>query len=102
MGNDAIELRNILFSTLRDLRDKNAPMDLERAKTISQVAQTTISLAKVEVDHMKVTGAQSTSGFLSALPAATSQSLQHVPAPPTAPGVAEQIIAANVTRHECK
>jgi hypothetical protein len=104
MANDTIELRNILFDTLRDLRDKKDPMDIERARTISQVAQTAISLAKVEVDHMKVTGAPSSSGFLPApaTPTATGSSTQQVPALPKTPGVAEQIMAANVTRHECK
>lgn len=102
MANDTTELRSILFDTLRDLRNKTDPMDIERAKTISLVAQTAIGLAKVEVDHMKITGTPSSSGFLPlAAPATTSQT-QQVPVLPAAPGVAAQIMAANVTRHECK
>lgn len=102
MANDTTELRGILFDTLRDLRNKKDPMDIERAKTISQVALTAIGLAKVEVDHMKITGAPSSSGFLPPPAAATSSQTQQVPALPAAPGVAAQIMAANVTRHECK
>lgn len=102
MANDTTELRNILFDTLRDLRDKKDPMDIERARTISQVAQTAIGLAKVEIDHMKITGTPSNSGFLPAPEQATTSTQQMVPAPPAQPGVAAQIVAANVTRHECK
>jgi hypothetical protein len=57
------DLRNHLFATLEALRDKDQPMELERAKTISQVAQTIINVAKVEVDYIEATGAKG-SGFI--------------------------------------
>jgi len=56
------DLRSILFDTLRDLRDKEKPMDIERAKAVAEVAREIVSSAKVEVDHMKIAGGQS--GFL--------------------------------------
>ena len=56
-------LRNHLFETLAALRDKEKPMDIERAKAISEVAQVIVNSAKVEVDHAKVTGSKG-SGFL--------------------------------------
>ena len=61
---DINELRDHLFATLRGLRDKEAPMDLDRARAISQVAGTIIDSARVEVEFAKVTGQQTTSGFL--------------------------------------
>lgn len=39
-------------------------MDLDRAKAIVQVADAITATAKVEVEHMKVTGAQSGTGFI--------------------------------------
>jgi len=49
------DLRNHLFATLEALSDEEAPMDIERARAISEVAQTIINSAKVEVDYLKVT-----------------------------------------------
>jgi hypothetical protein len=51
------DLRNHLFETLEALKDADAPMDLARAKAISDVAQTIINSAKVEVDLVKQIGA---------------------------------------------
>ena len=57
------DLREHLFATLEDLRDKDKPMDLGRAKAISDVAQTIINSAKVEVDMLNATGMKSGSDF---------------------------------------
>ena len=57
------ELRGHLFAALRGLTDTNAPMDIERARAVSDVAQTIINSAKVEIEHMKVTGGDGT-GFI--------------------------------------
>ena len=56
MKNRMTDLRNHLFETLEALKDADAPMELERAKTISRVAQTIIESAKVEVDLVKAIG----------------------------------------------
>lgn len=45
-------LRFELFATLRALRE--GKLDVERAKAISEVAQTIINSAKVEVDYLRV------------------------------------------------
>lgn len=55
---DITDLREHLFGTLRDLRDKEKPLDVKRAMAIANVAQAIIHTAKVEVDHMKLTGAK--------------------------------------------
>jgi hypothetical protein len=47
------DLRDHLFETLEALKDPDKPMDLARAKMISEVAQTIINTAKVEVDLVK-------------------------------------------------
>lgn len=57
------DLRNHLFATLEALQDEDRPMDLDRAKTISGVAQTLINSAKIEVDFLNVTGQLKSSQF---------------------------------------
>lgn len=54
--NKISDLRDHLFGTLEALKDPDKPMDLERARVISDVAQTIINTAKVEVDLVKVVG----------------------------------------------
>ena len=99
MSNDITELRGVLFDTLRDLRNKEAVIDIDRVGAINDIAQTIIQSAKVEVDHMRVTGATSSSNFLPA-PVASQPTL--VPPAPSQPGIAGQLVAANVRRHELK
>lgn len=52
------ELREELFKTLEGLRNNEAPLSIDRAKAISEVAQTFINSAKAEVEYLKVTGRQ--------------------------------------------
>ena len=56
MNENIDDLREHLFAVLAGLRDKDNPMDIERAKAISDVAQVVINSAKVEVDYYKVAG----------------------------------------------
>jgi hypothetical protein len=63
MSNTIEALREELFGTLRALRSAENPMDIERAKAVVNVADAIIDSAKVEVDYMKVTGADGT-GFI--------------------------------------
>jgi len=57
------DLRNHLFETLEALKDEEKPMEIARAKAISDVAQTIINSAKVEVEFMEATGADLTGEF---------------------------------------
>ena len=50
------DLRNHLFATLEALQDEDNPMDLDRAKTIADVAQVVINTAKVEVQFLNTVG----------------------------------------------
>jgi hypothetical protein len=52
-----------LFATLEALRDTEKPMDIERAKAISTVANTIIESAKVEHKFLELTGGDGT-GFV--------------------------------------
>jgi hypothetical protein len=54
MSNDINTLRAHLFDCLAGLKDGSVP--LERAKAVSEVAQTIINSAKVEVECAKATG----------------------------------------------
>lgn len=63
MKNGIEDLRNHLFATLEALQDKDEPMDLDRAKTVAEVAQTLINAAKVEVEFAKATGQETGGAF---------------------------------------
>jgi hypothetical protein len=58
MSNDITALRAHLFGALEALRDKQNPMEVDRARAISDLAQTVINTAKVELDFLKHTGAE--------------------------------------------
>jgi hypothetical protein len=60
------DLRDHLFETLEALRDKDHPMELDRAETIAGVAQVIVNSAKVEIDAIKLLGGTG-SGFIPAL-----------------------------------
>ena len=70
------DLRTHLFETLEALKDKTNPMELDRAKTVANVAQVIVDSARVEVEMARVTGERVGSGFL--------------PQPPALPGTAQQ------------
>lgn len=52
-----------LLETLAALRDRDAPMDVDRARAIANVASVLVDTARVEVDYLKATGQQE-SAFL--------------------------------------
>jgi hypothetical protein len=58
------DLRDHLFATLEALRDEDKPMDITRARAVAEVARVVVDSAKVEVDFLKVTGAERSTGFL--------------------------------------
>ncbi len=64
------DLRDHLFETLEALKDKDEPMELDRAKAVADVARVIIDSAKVEVEFAKVaneaTGGWAASAFLPA------------------------------------
>lgn len=64
MKNKIEDLRNHLFATIEGLLDEDDPMDITRAKAVSNAAQAIINSAKVEVDFLKVTGGIEGSGFI--------------------------------------
>lgn len=63
MNNRIEDLRNHLFETLEALKDKENPMDIERARAVADVAKVIVDSAKVEVDHLRVVGGTG-SGFI--------------------------------------
>lgn len=60
------DLRGDLAETLRKLRDGDPSMNVEKAKAISELGQTMINSAKVEVEFIKTVGRGRTSptGFV--------------------------------------
>lgn len=84
------EVRQSLLDTLKDLRSKENPMDIERAKAVAQVASVLVDTAKVENDFLKITG-QDQSTFLG--------SDEAQPAIPKVNGPSAHIPFPGVTRH---
>ena len=58
------QLRQQLMNTLADLRNRDNPMEPDRARAVAQVAGVLVDTAKVEIDYLKATG-QDHSEFLS-------------------------------------
>ena len=50
------QVRQSLLDTLADLRNKEKPMDVERAKAVAQVASVLVDTARVENDYLRITG----------------------------------------------
>lgn len=63
------DVRELLMGTLRDLRNRDTPMELDRARTVAQVATVLVDTARVENDYLKLTG-QERSEFLDTSPPA--------------------------------
>ena len=63
-ANDIAELRNHLYDTLRGLRDKENPLDVQRARAVCEVAQQITDTARIELDLMKITKERVASNFL--------------------------------------
>lgn len=57
------DLRNTLIDMIKNLNDKDAVVDLDRAKVAAELAQVVVNSAKAEVDFMRVTGGTG-SGFI--------------------------------------
>jgi antitoxin (DNA-binding transcriptional repressor) of toxin-antitoxin stability system len=62
MPNDITELRTHLFDTLRAV--KAGTLDIEKAKTVVDVARVLVESAKVEVSFLATTGALKSTNFL--------------------------------------
>jgi len=90
MNNPHIDqVRQALLDTLSDLRDRETPMDIERAKAVAQVSSVLVDTARVENEYIKITGSDR-SNFLE-LTVDSTQRISTAPSPfPT---------GGTVTRH---
>lgn len=64
------DMRSHLMAALAALRDRENPMEPDRARAMAQVASVLVDTAKVEVEYIKATGADR-SDFLEGKPAGT-------------------------------
>jgi hypothetical protein len=62
--NKLSDLRNHLFETIEKLKDEEHPMEVDRARAVSEVAQTILDSAKVELKAIELAGAEVASEFL--------------------------------------
>lgn len=80
------QVRQSLLDTLADLRNRETPLDVDRARAVAQVAGVLVDSAKVEIEYLKVAGADR-SDFLeaplapAALPAPSASPTAHNPFP---------------------
>lgn len=77
------QLREHLLATLASLRDRENPMEPDRARAVAQVAGVLVDTAKVEVDYIKATG-QDRAGFLEPPAATPALPAAHNPFPVSA------------------
>lgn len=69
------QVRQALLDTLADLRNRENPMEIDRARAVAHVASVLVDTAKVEIDYIKATGSEC-SDFMERAPGAPS-----IPAP---------------------
>jgi hypothetical protein len=50
------QVRQALLDTLADLRNREQPMDIDRAKAVATVASVLVDTARVENEYLKITG----------------------------------------------
>lgn len=50
------QVRQHLMQTLADLRNREQPMEVDRARAVAQVASVLVDTAKVEVEYLKLSG----------------------------------------------
>lgn len=86
MSHTINDLRAVLFDTLHAV--KTGTMEIDRAKTVSDIAQTIINSAKLEVDYAKATGADVGSQFIE------QPRIKATGIPPANPGIAGQLKSA--------
>lgn len=60
--NKITDLRDHLFEALERLKDGD--LDIATAKAMTEVSQTIINSAKIEIDFIKATGSTQDSGFI--------------------------------------
>lgn len=60
MSNNMTTVRQHLLDTLADLRNREKPMDVDRARAVADVARVLVDSAKVEVDYIKATAGNGT------------------------------------------
>ena len=71
-------LREHLMGTLADLRNRQDPMEPDRARAVAQVAGVLVDTAKVEVDYIKATG-QDVSNFIDGMKAPDTPQIEQTP-----------------------
>lgn len=74
------ELRHHLMATLADLRNRETPMEPDRARAVATVASALIDTARVENDYLRITG-QDRSNFLEQPEQAAPVAIAHLPTP---------------------
>lgn len=88
------ELRQQLLDTLKDLRNREQPMEPDRARAIAQVATVLVDSAKAEIDYIKATGSDR-SDFIEPVPQITTDA-----SGAGLPGPGNGIVT--ITRHRLK
>jgi len=97
MPNTMDDLRSHLFDTLAALKDTEHPMDLDRARSVADVAKVLIESAKVEVEFLKVTQAAKSTDFLPVTyRPSIAERIASVPGPGPAAPVGERCVLCGV------
>lgn len=83
-------VREHLLNTLADLRNRDTPMETDRARAVAQVATVLVDTAKVEIEYLKATG-QDCAPFLEA-PTTAEKVANELEKPPLLRGLAPSVV----------
>ena len=86
------QVRQSLLDTLADLRNRENPMDLDRAKAVATVASVLVDTARVENEYLRITGTE------------RAQFLEQPPELPAPSGYTQGVVSRlpGVTSHRMK
>ncbi len=93
------QLRQHLMDTLADLRNREVPMETDRARAVALIASVLVDTAKVEVDYIRAT-TQDRSGFLEQPADPSVAHLGHTPGSGYTQGEIQRL--PGVTKHRLK
>lgn len=73
------EVRTELLGTLKDLRNREKPMEPDRARAIAQVASVLVDSARVEVEYLKAINGDESEFLKPKLPAPAAAAQPQLP-----------------------
>ena len=68
MKNKMSNVRDLMIEAMENLLDPESDFDVNKAKAVAKLGDTLVKSAKVEVDYIRATGADISTGFINLNP----------------------------------